>query len=436
MTPNRPLWTLTCWFAAWKFLVLVLVLAGPGPGYDTSTTILSPIPSSGLSAKLLNFVRWDSLYFVNIAQRGYLYEQEWAFGYGYTKLLAILSTGTPREPFHLAVVGIAVSHLAHYLSVLVLYRLTQTIFGDKKYPNHLPFLSAALHIISPAGAFLSAPYGEPVFALLNILGYYVYFLALKYDRQSSLLPRDLSFIASGCIFAVASTVRSNGILGGMLFAYDAVLRAFEIVQTRHISLPVFRRLVFVGLGGALILLGIAGPQYIAYSSYCQSAASPRSWCSNLPPSIYTWVQGRYWNVGFLGYWTIPNIPLFLMAAPMLTILFLSATWALTLNKRVTIPSDKNTEKMACESEFTSVCLVRLALPQAVLALLALTSYHVQIITRLASGYPLWYWWLAICLFKEGKHGFKGIVQPKTILHGIVLYGMVQAALFASFLPPA
>ncbi|KAI1977423.1 ER membrane glycoprotein subunit of the GPI transamidase complex-like protein [Ophidiomyces ophidiicola] len=280
MTPNRPLWTLTCWFAAWKLLVLVLVLAGPGPGYDTSTTILSPIPSSGLSAKLLNFVRWDSLYFVNIAQRGYLYEQEWAFGYGYTKLLAILSTGTPREPFHLAVVGIVVSHLAHYLSVLVLYRLTQTIFGDKKYPNQLPFLSAALHIISPAGAFLSAPYGEPVFALLNILGYYVYFLALKYDRQSSLLPRDLSFIASGCIFAVASTVRSNGILGGMLFAYDAVLRAFEIVQTRHISLPVFRRLVFVGLGVSGIsteLVQQSTPKYL----YLGSRSILECWISGI-----------------------------------------------------------------------------------------------------------------------------------------------------------
>ena len=37
---------------------------------------------------------------------------------------------------------------------------------------------------------------------------------------------------------------------------------------------------------------------------------------------------------------------------------------------------------------------RLALPQLILAGLALTSYHVQIITRQSSGYPYWYIWLA------------------------------------------
>ena len=37
-----------------------------------------------------------------------------------------------------------------------------------------------------------------------------------------------------------------------------------------------------------------------------------------------------------------------------------------------------------------ICI--LALPQVTLAVLALTSYHVQIINRLSSGYVVWYWW--------------------------------------------
>lgn len=87
----HPVRTLTLWFWSWKLLLLLIVLVSPGPGYDTSTSILAPISRLQLPSSLLKFVRWDSIYFVNIAQRGYLYEQEWAFGYGY--VLSILSAG-------------------------------------------------------------------------------------------------------------------------------------------------------------------------------------------------------------------------------------------------------------------------------------------------------------------------------------------------------
>jgi GPI mannosyltransferase 2 len=77
----------------------------------------------------------------------------------------------------------------------------------------------------------------------------------------------------------------------------------------------------------------------------------------------------------------------------------------------------------------SKLLVALALPQLVLGILALTSYHVQIITRLASGYPIWYMWLAKRLQTDSK------VTTWTI-RWMILYGLIQAGLYASFLPPA
>ena len=81
---------------------------------------------------------------------------------------------------------------------------------------------------------------------------------------------------------------------------------------------------------------------------------------------------------------------------------------------------------------------RFAIPQIVLATLALTSYHVQIINRLSSGYPVWYWWLASLILKERKSSFWGMKFYYTciITRWLVIYAMVQGGLFASFLPPA
>lgn len=73
----------------------------------------------------------------------------------------------------------------------------------------------------------------------------------------------------------------------------------------------------------------------------------------------------------------------------------------------------------------------MAFAQVVLVILAFTSYHVQIITRLSSGYPAWYWWVAATLrnAKTRKMGSGFVVF-------MVMYAMIQGVLFASFLPPA
>lgn len=122
---------------------------------------------------------------------------------------------------------------------------------------------------------------------------------------------------------------------------------------------------------------------------------------------------------------------------MLLILTYSSRWALTTSEYSTTIATGDS-RVPVDRGHAQACLVRLALPQAILAVLALTSYHVQIITRQASAYPLWYLWLASCLLREGKRG-RGescFVKPGHLLHGMVLYGVIQASLFASFLPPA
>ena len=102
-------------FLVWKVLLLIITLLVPGPGYDTSTQLLFegfgtksvPLSSSqhvgqnrihnwsiGRDRFIESLTRWDAIYFVSVAERGYVFEQEWAFGWGFTKLLSFLSKST------------------------------------------------------------------------------------------------------------------------------------------------------------------------------------------------------------------------------------------------------------------------------------------------------------------------------------------------------
>lgn len=77
-----------------------IALASPGPGYDTSTTLSKCDHGEGAikaSSWLDNFVRWDAIYFTQIAHRGVVFEQEWAFGWGFARLLTLVGRGMSRS---------------------------------------------------------------------------------------------------------------------------------------------------------------------------------------------------------------------------------------------------------------------------------------------------------------------------------------------------
>ena len=199
------------------------------------------------------------------------------------------------EPKNVAVAGIALSHLAHYLSAIMLYALSALVFetGSERQKSW-PFVSAILHIISPAGAFLSAPCGESTFAFLNFAAYFVYLAGLNDHFSKKCFQRDFKFLLAGVLFAAATTIRSNGILGGMLFAFDACQVIHEIFSY-GVSWNRVRYLGVISLGGSVTALGTIGPQYVAYQQFCVPLASPTPlWCEKTVPSIYAWVQSHYW----------------------------------------------------------------------------------------------------------------------------------------------
>lgn len=157
-------------------------------------------------------------------------------------------------------------------------------------------------------------------------------------------------------------------------------------------------------------------------------------------------------MGFLRYWTLSNVPLFLIAAPMLWLLVQSSFMALSDRLQAQAldapPSPRNSvvrektlelREISDSSDIERRCLRRLALPQLVLAVTAFASFHVQIINRISSGYPIWYLAIAISLVNGTPlHTFDKAQNNAShlVVRWMASYAIIQGGLYASFLPPA
>ncbi|EGO54715.1 hypothetical protein NEUTE1DRAFT_88303 [Neurospora tetrasperma FGSC 2508] len=573
-------------FILWKLFLLLIAVGSTlvnDRAYDTSADLLlvgnaEPLSvndgNDGVAELLSNFGKrlvtrftsWDAIYFVSAAKRGYVYEQEWAFGTGLVVcvrgvLKALQTLGLPlplaTSPTALAeaTTALLLSNASHLLASFVLYHLTLLLplSGFNSSPlkrRKLALLTSLLHIFSPAGLFLSAPYAESSCALYSFLGWWFYAQSClsdqdgttavsghieKGDRGSVTLKGDLHLLLAGLSFGLATLFRSNGILNGLPFAWEVlgILSGFVISTSggrgrgRVPLLKTLRRLIALGLGGIFVAAGSIVPQTVAWLRYCPSGSlwllnkflssgleveiseisggsgsahgygssgvgagvnagagggleelvareEAREWCAAVVPSIYTFVQKHYWNVGFLRYWTLPNIPLFLLAAPMLAILVKSAldqlsqqsstakvplainsdakstsspssdtpsSGSIKSDEAVIPPHPDGESPTTAQQQRMQILMRSAAAEQVLLAVLAVSTYHVQIITRISSGYPLWYWWLAQQLIGDGDMQQQQQQQKKKklgkgIVVFMVMYAAIQGVLFTSFLPPA
>jgi phosphatidylinositol glycan class V len=143
------------------------------------------------------------------------------------------------------------------------------------------------------------------------------------------------------------------------------------------------------------------------------------------------------------YWTLSNLPLFLLAAPMLWLLVQSSLAHLRYSGYRSPGIDHQDEHVKTSGSTAENppedIVLRMVLPQLALAITAATSFHVQIISRLSSGYPIWYMSVANWIESESVSGSKEKTTSKLVqfvVRGMIMYAIIQGALFASFLPPA
>ncbi|KAK7208639.1 GPI mannosyltransferase 2 [Myxozyma melibiosi] len=352
--------------------------------YDTSSQLLFTSTQVPWIANyvLPRFLVWDTVFFIKIAQRGYIYEQEWAFN-------GWLWTGTIRvvgDIYIYAIAVIIIAHAFHYLAVVTLYiastyvekfiRPAKSNTVKKGRRSMFPLLSALLFIISPGGIFMSAGYSETLFAYFSFLG---------------IVFREANFhVLAGVSFAITACIRGNGILWGIVFLND--LYESFIVRRKY------GKSIGIIVGGSLVGAGFLSGQVFAYCRYCPG----REWCEAMPPLIYKFVQSYYWDNGLFKYWRTWQIPNFFFAFP---------TWFLFY---------RSFQRYAGVSHLRPYVII-----QALMGIMSLLLWHVQIITRVGTCMPLVYWYVA-----ERRH--EGLWEVRYMITWIG----VQAVLFASFIPPA
>ena len=178
----------------------------------------------------------------------------------------------------------------------------------------------------------------------------------------------------------------------------------------------------------IVLSPFIGHQYLAYLSFCsRSITEPvPQWCSQTLPFIYSHVQSKYWNVGFLRYWTINQLPNFILAAPTLSLIFAYSFHH--LRKMLPELGFSNNSSTPSRS-FRSSTIDPHAIHATILCFILLVASHTQIVLRQAGSIPLTYWAAAWLVSEHRTLGRLWVTWS-------LLWSLISIVLWCAFLPPA
>ncbi|RVE62353.1 hypothetical protein OJAV_G00156280 [Oryzias javanicus] len=261
-------------------------------------------------------------------------------GLAETLLLPLSSWLSVRGRLLLAV---ALGNTALFLlSVLSQHALSRLVLQDRR----LALLSSLLYCVTPANVFMTAGYSESLFAALTFGGLF-------------LLEKGFTFRA--CLaLSIATAARSNGLVNMGFLLYLPSLHAISQIRVYRATskghskvlhyIWVITRLLLTSLFGCTIIaLPFCAFQYYGYRTFCTPSTSPEQvhpallslaerkgyripdengppplWCMRPLPLLYSHIQDVYWDVGFLRYFELKQIPNFILALPMATLGIMAA----------------------------------------------------------------------------------------------------------------
>ncbi|KAJ2296853.1 ER membrane glycoprotein subunit of the GPI transamidase complex-like protein [Coemansia sp. RSA 2706] len=402
--------------------------------YDASAQVVlagtASLPAQAARALAQVVLRWDSFYFVHIAGSGYTYEQEHAFFPLLPAMMRLLASTAlapvalvAGEQVALAVAGAVVSNVCFVLAATTLYALgCRTLHNER-----LAYTAALLFVWAPSNMFMSSAQTESLFAWLA-------FTALLCIARRRYFAASLWLCASGLC-------RSNGVVYSGFLVWDLVVRreAWDRNQRRigPMALQALRAAVLV----AISALGFVAFQVYGYRQGCLQALhpahGPRPYCRGLPATMYGFVQAEYWNVGFLRYYTLQQVPNFLLAAPMVALSVAGVyTYAAhdpvrlaTLGWRRQRCAAPQAGRRPLAAAFLGDGLLPHITVWAALLAVAMTTMHVQVVTRFFSSVPAVFWYAA----HAAAHGRRA---AWAVAGYFAAFGLAGVVLFSSFFPPA
>ncbi|XP_011311236.1 GPI mannosyltransferase 2 [Fopius arisanus] len=379
-----------------------------------------------ISFLLTGLTHWDSEYYLHIAKYGYTYENTLAFFPLYPMTIRASAIVLKKILFFLnyqsviTISAVAINFFCFIKSSLILYDLTSVLTNKK-----MAYRSAILFCISPASIFFTAAYTESMFSYLT---FHSMLAAVKNDRFAS-IPIGLS-----------SLLRSNGLInvGFPLFtSLRDLIHRFSVLKAK--SFTKLSKLI-AGLKISIsclsqmfstILLSIAPfllLQTYYYVLFCAESANSTfilphvkkfgddnglvmpggeipSWCYDKIPSAYSYIQKKYWNVGFLNYYDLKQIPNFILAFPIIFMMskcifgYFRENWGEIVSLRV-FRLDFEREKS--KEKNYPVLMFPFIVHGLFLTVFCIFFVHIQVSTRLlGSASPLLYWYSSI-LMSEGE----------------------------------
>ncbi|CAA7395653.1 unnamed protein product [Spirodela intermedia] len=285
--------------------------------YDTSAALNPPclgVATAGApplwpraAAAIERSVVWDGVHFLRIAECDYEYEQTFAFFPALPVFISLLarSVFAPLVPLLgfravLALAGYALNNAAFLIAAVYFYRLSVLVLRDEA----AAYRASMLFCFNPASVFYSSIYSESLYAWFSLGG--VFHLLSGSNAMAVLL------------LALSGLVRSNGALNaGYLFFRDLHRATAAILGKKPLS-----ELKGVAAGGlkiGCVMTPLVFFQAYGYAKLClgRDPKERRPWCGPGIPRLYGYVQSHYWDVGFLRYFQVKQLPNFLLASPML-----------------------------------------------------------------------------------------------------------------------
>ena len=298
--------------------------------------------------------------------------------------------------------------------------------------EQIAHFASIFYVLNPSGIFMSSIYTEPLFALLTFLG-------MRHMHQKRRL-------AAALYWMLATTVRANGILHAGFFVWDLMHRSDS---RKPISLKSLFTLLIRCIQNLTCAFIVVSPflalQFYAWRTMCNNknalSEPVRPWCLDSIPLVYPFVQKHYWNNGFLKYFTLQQLPNFILASPiiLLSLFGIYKYSASNMHRFLSIGFDNRTSKASrFNSEYLSDDVLPFVYLWTVMLFLCVTTMHVQVILRFFTSVPPLFWFLGHLFGKHSSKNnpnYQGLLR-KFIFYYFVAYPSIGAILFANFLPPA